>query len=587
MFQSAFLAAGIFVLWGGVFYLLSSGKNKKYFAYVMLSLAFAAAVNFFVFDAKLGLMSSTLQYDKYPQYDIAGMMINFVVAIAVPFGIVFAYKKFPKIVQSILYGGVIAVSALSVINCIKINDGFQTYLRYNERFTIVEDEDSLSVIPWSASTSGKNVYVIVLDKAVGPMVPYIFQEHPELEEQFEGFTYYDNTLSYGPYTNFGMTAVYGGAEYTPSKLNEREDESIPDKNNEALKVMPLLFSQNGYDVTVVNPTYANYQWIPDTSIYDGMDGITVYNTGNYYNPYKETYNENYFAMMTRNLFCYGLFKASPWIMQPLMYDYGRYNSVLDLSSITQQSGGISLSSGYLYPIMSEYYTLAALPELTVIVDDDSNNFVMFTNKTPHDPMILQEPDMVPAMYVDNTQYDEDNMWRFTYNGVVYIAEDSSQYAAYQSNAAALIQIGYWLDYLKENGVYDNSRIIIVSDHGSGLANFEALLSGEDLNSIDIEKFSPILMYKDFGDTGFVTSDEFMTNADTPYLATKDLFDEPSNPFTGNVFSQDYKNEDQLVIDSDNWDIGINNGNVYLPGDWYSVSGDDMRILDNWTYLGEW
>ncbi len=587
VFQSALLAAGIFVLWGGVFYLLSAKEYRKYFAYVMLSLAIGAAVNFFIFDAKLGIMSSMLQFDKYPTYSIPGMLINFLVVCALPFGIVFVYKKFPKIVQSILYAGVIAVSVLSVMNCIKVNEGFATYLLYNEEFSLVGEEGTSSIEPWTLSKNGKNVYVLVLDKAVGPMVPYIFQEHPELEEQFDGFVYYDNTLTYGPYTNFGMTAVYGGFEYTPAKLNERDSESIPEKHNEALKVMPELFLENGYNVTVVNPTYANYQWIPDTSIYDGMDGVTCYNTGNAFNPYKETYNENYFAMMTRNLFCYGLFKASPWILQPMMYDNGKYNSVLDLSDITQQIGGTSISDGYLYPFMSEYYALGAMSDLTSIADDDSNNFIMFTNKTPHDPMMLAEPEMVPAIHVDNTLYDQENGWRFLYNGVPFIAEEYYQYTGYESNAATLIQIGLWLDYLKENGVYDNTRIIIVSDHGNGLGNFDALLTGEDLNNIDIEQFSPILMVKDFGASGFVTSDEFMTNADTPYLATKDIIDDPANPFTGYVFSTDYKQGDQIVINSELWDIGVNNGNTYLPGDWYSVSGGDMTDPDNWTYMGEW
>ena len=68
----------------------------------------------------------------------------------------------------------------------------------------------------------------------------------------------------------------------------------------------------------------------------------------------------YFTMMTRNLFCYGMFKASPWMFQPLMYDFGKYNSVLDLSDITQQFGGNSIADGYLYPFMSEYYALGAM-----------------------------------------------------------------------------------------------------------------------------------------------------------------------------------------------------------------------------------
>ena len=586
--QSALLAVGLFVLWCGVFFVLTSKEVKKYFTYVMLCLAVGAAVNFFVFDANLGLMSSMLQYDKNPTYDMAGMMINLLAACAVPFAVVFAYKKVPKIVQSILFAGVIAVSGLSVANCVKIDEGYRTYLSYNEEYSLINVDGVSDITPWTLSKNGTNVCVLVLDKEVGAMVPYIFQEHPELAEQFAGFTYYSNTLTYGPYTNFGMPAVYGGAEYTPAMLNERSDMTLPEKHNEALKVMPALFAGNGYDVTVVNPTYANYQWIPDCSLFDDMEGVTAYNTGNYFNPYKDTYNEMYFTMMTRNLFCYGLFKASPWMFQPLMYDFGKYNSVLDLSDITQQIGGNSIADGYLYPFMSEYYALGAMPELTEIADDDSCNFVMFTNKTPHDPMMLLEPAMEPSMHVDNTQYDSENAWRFMCNGNLFIAEEYYQYSGYQSNAAALIQIGKWLVYLQENGVYDNTRIIIVSDHGNGLGNFEAWLTGEDLNGLDIEQFSPILMYKDFGQSGdFVTSDEFMTNADTPYLASKDIIEDPCNPFTGVPFSTDYKNGDQIVINSEDWDIGVNNGYAYLPGYWYSVSDGDMTDASNWTYLGEW
>ncbi|MBR5359081.1 MAG: YidC/Oxa1 family membrane protein insertase [Clostridiales bacterium] len=588
VFQSALLAAGVFVLWGGVFYLMSGGRVRTYFAYVMLCLAFGAAVNFFVFDAKLGFMSSMLQYDKNPEYDPVGLIINLAVVAVLPAGIVFAYKKVPKIVQSVVLAGVLAVGVLSVRNCINIDEDYRIYLSYNQMHTLVNEEGYTDIVPWTLSTEGQNVYVLVLDKEVGAMLPYIFQEHPELAEQFDGFTYYSNTLTYGPYTNFGMPAVYGGYEYTPSMFNERSDMTIPEKHNEALKVMPALFAENGYNVTVVNPTYANYQWIPDTSIFDGMEGITVYNTGNYFNPFKETYNENYFAMMTRNLFCYGLFKSSPWLFQPLLYDFGRYNSVLDLTDITQLIGGTSYSDGFLYPFMSEYYALGAMPELTEIVDDDSYNFVIFTNKTPHDTMLLLEPSMEPCRHVDNSAYDEDNYWRFLYNGVQFIAEDGEQYAGYQSNAAALIQIGKWLVYLQENGVYDNTRIIIVSDHGNNLGNFEEWLTGEDLNNLDIEMFSPILMYKDFGSTGgFVMSDEFMTNADTPYLATKDIIDNPCNPYTGVPFSTDYKNGDQMVISSDEWDILKNNGYTYLPGNWYSVSNGDMTDPANWTYQGEW
>lgn len=45
---------------------------------------------------------------------------------------------------------------------------------------------------------------------MGEFVPYIMQERPELQQQFAGFTYYDNTISFGASTNFGAPALFGG-----------------------------------------------------------------------------------------------------------------------------------------------------------------------------------------------------------------------------------------------------------------------------------------------------------------------------------------------------------------------------------------
>jgi hypothetical protein len=37
--------------------------------------------------------------------------------------------------------------------------------------------------------------ILMFDLAMDTMLPYIFNEKPELEEQFAGFTYYPNTIS--------------------------------------------------------------------------------------------------------------------------------------------------------------------------------------------------------------------------------------------------------------------------------------------------------------------------------------------------------------------------------------------------------
>ena len=103
--------------------------------------------------------------------------------------------------------------------------------------------------------------------------------------------------------------------------------------------------------------------------------------------------------------------------------------------------------------------------------------------------------------------------------------------------------------------------------------------------LDGEAFAPLLMFKDFGSHGDLkTSEEFMTNADTPYLATKDLVKDPVNPFTGKPITDQGKKGTITVFHSNNWNIRNNNGYVYQPGDWFSLK-DSIWKKENWGYLG--
>ena len=79
---------------------------------------------------------------------------------------------------------------------------------------------------FSLSRTGMNVVIIMLDRAMNEYIPYIFKEKPELSDQFDGFTYYSNVISFGGYTNFGVPPLYGGYEYTPVEMNKREDELL-------------------------------------------------------------------------------------------------------------------------------------------------------------------------------------------------------------------------------------------------------------------------------------------------------------------------------------------------------------------------
>jgi hypothetical protein len=207
---------------------------------------------------------------------------------------------------------------------------------------------------------------------------------------------------------------------------------------------------------------------------------------------------------------------------------------------------------------------------------------MMSNDTTHSECLLQEPDYTPAINVDNTDYDVDMVSRYTIDGQTMQMTTEEQIMHYHVNIASYMVLGEWFDYLREEGVYDNTRIIIVADHGRDLGQFDITCNGEDM-----EFFMPLLMVKDFDAKGFTVSKEFMTNADTPVLATSGLIDDPANPFTGNPITSDAKNGIQTVFLSNVWGTEINGGNTFLPGSWFSVNGGDVHDPDNWAYIGDY
>lgn len=164
-------------------------------------------------------------------------------------------------------------------------------------------------------------------------------------------------------------------------------------------------------------------------------------------------------------------------------------------------------------------------------------------------------------------------------------ETERQMSHYQVNMAVLLELGKWFDYLRENGVWDNTRIIIVADHGSNLRQFDDLMFGAREDE-DVMYYNPLLMVKDFNSKGFTTADAFMTNADVPTLAFSELIPDPVNPFTGKPINSDAKNAPvQYVFGSHIYQTNKNDGNTFLPGIWYSVH-DDIFDVNNWQILDE-
>jgi hypothetical protein len=129
------------------------------------------------------------------------------------------------------------------------------------------------------------------------------------------------------------------------------------------------------------------------------------------------------------------------------------------------------------------------------------------------------------------------------------------------------------------GCYDNTRIILVADHGTHYYD-ETYFNG-----VNQGHFNPMLLVKDFGATGFTVCDQIMTNAETPFLAFEGIISDPYNPSTGNpLVSRLSEGHFHILYNDDIVAEDVIGRTTYSEGQWYEVDGDVLSP-DSWTSLG--
>ncbi len=573
------LAAGTFLVWMRVFYWLASPKGKTIFDKAVWTLCGMTLVNYMFFGTDLGVISSALQYENPVAFSVWEYILNSLVMVALAIGMYVVLNRWKRMAATVLLTASIALGGMSALNLVTIKNSV-------DEISLDQSGPEEGRPGFQLSKEGKNVIVLMLDRGMGEYIPYLFNERPELKSQFAGFTYYSNTISFGGFTNVGTPAMLGGYEYTPVEMNKRDDELLVTKHNEALKVMPVTFLNHGFKVTVCDPVYANYQWIPDLSIYDDYPEIRTFITKGKFSSAGQ--KEAAIFNNHRNFFCFSLMKSMPLVLQAGLYDNGRYIQAIsytdDIVYSTQNCANKSEATGMNKDFMEAYNVLNNLPNMTGISESGENTFLFLSNEMTHDPMILKEPSYTPLPVVDNTKYDAEHTDRFVVDGRELKIENSLQMSHYHSNMAAMIQLGKWFDYLRANGVYDNTKIILVSDHGRYLNHLDELIMDDGTDEYkDVELYFPLLMVKDFGSKEFTTSDEFMTNGDVPTLAMKDVIENPVNPFTGKPINSDEKTaHEQYIIMTGKWSVTTNDGKTYQSAKWASVK-DDLWDKDNWTF----
>jgi hypothetical protein len=551
-----FQMAGFCLFWTACIYFLSSKSGKRVITILLTFISVCALADTFLVPEKFGFLTLTMQFSEASQYPgfqkmvVWNLVLLLIIAAAVIF--MFHFKK----AKPLLAFQITVLAALTLYGISGLFSIHKDFTKYRAELSL-DGAAGTSVEPvYKLSAKGRNIVLIMTDNFVSGFLPYIFGENPELEEVFSGWTYYPNTISFGNHTGVGALPIYGGYEYTPENINKRTSDPLVKKQSESYLLLPRLFSSAGFITTVTDPPFDNYLQT-NLGIFRDNPEIHAENlSGKYTSLWLKAHPEmsgvSISTLLKRNLFYFSLFKSAPIFLRSFIYHNGDWLS----TKKTPHGSPTNMA-------IDDYALLDMLPEFTVVEDKDFNAFFSIYEHLPHEHFFLQYPKYKFVPKSENL------------GGGPFAAE-----TFYHVDTATLLLIANWISFLKENNAYDNTRIVIVSDHGRGHSKNPKIIklpNGESLQS-----YNALLLVKDFNSSGeFKIDNTFMTNADTPLLLTEGILENPVNPFTGNPLMAD-KDNGVLITTIGALSTRMHSKNLYKIGSkqWMRVH-DDIFDSKNW------
>lgn len=572
IWSSLTFGLGLCVLWPMAIYFMADAKHRPLISMAVILLAAMMLLNAFVFKHNYGTVFVTGEVEMWPILRGPGLFLSLGPVLALALLLVFIvfllHIRKCGWLQRLMAAVALALLLYGTVKSVGISSVYTSYRDNRDALPVAAENGEMPLQPvFHLSKTGKNVFVFFLDKSVGLLVPYIMEQFPRLCEVYSGFTLYPNTLSFSNATLEGFPAIYGGYEYRPEEINKRDGELLNKKTNEAQLVLPRIFTEAGWDVTITDSLYTSYGNMISKDFLAECPGVKqIFTVGKYSSRYLLEY-----GLIGKGLDELAKTGMVRFFLMQVLYPPLRY---------FWYSGGFSYTNSAVpHSFIDDYSTLYYLPKLTDC-DAEKNTYSIFYNLTAHDITKLAGPDYHPDVASKLNEFQMDTPLPDIYKPAG---------AFYECNAAAFLQIGKWLDYLKQIGVYDNTRIIIVGDHG--FSNISHLNESFSENS-DYNWFHTILMEKDFNADGeFKLDGSFMTNADAAYMSLAGLGLSLTNPYTGkeissgrdvktggiNIFACLNSNPDSRVNDTQ-YPIDINRG--------YHVS-DDIYKESNWIPFAEW
>lgn len=494
----------VFVLW-----LWFPARGKAIPAFVAFWALCLAFVNVFVMPGDFGALDGTRFLDEArigrPMRLFADALLPVLVALAAA-AVAFAPARVRRALP-----GVLSIALFSLL----VLTGYSGI----SSLGAVEEDTAFTPPPYaqamqSYSRNGENVIVVIMDMFTGGHIEKMLDDpwFDDFRAGMDGFVWYPDTVSMADATILSLPSIYGGHGYSPAATNGRRSLTLEETVNKAFALMPRNFAAHDYDVSVINgleyfneELYARHGGKADNIL--TVPRVRRTFLRKYYDDVSLRDFSSFFAIL-------GLFQASPDMFKQKLYDDGNWKNAGD---------GILAASMDFYKEEDAYFRYVFTSGITA--DAPRSTAKIFYTMLSH-YMWHYAPDLVdgaPRIVADPCPETEGQL---LHKGGVLPEH-------YYAERHLMRYLMIFFEQLKEAGVYDNSRIILVSDHGERDSQMVARAYNDGKEFADgvpygSGRYAPgrphaLLMVKEPGKHGPLRIDEaFMSSADVPLLALKGI-----------------------------------------------------------------
>ena len=473
-----------------------NAENFAGYFFSLLTLLFT--IYAFLLPMDVGTIDAFQISDPAPLYLTKNLLVDFVVLILFFAGFIWLTR----------HGKVSLIRNVFIICCV-LGLGSSTLSLWQSRGQWQTESDSTTVTLPSYndrllgfSKDKTNIVVVMLDAFSGSHIDILFNEYPELKDQYRGFVWYRNMLASGDSTVSSLPSIICGEKCAPWSLNENEtDKSLAEKINRYYAETLNKFGPQ-FDIAIHERNWLEPNRLNDL-VHDDMLAIRFMGDS-YLNRYLQK-NDITLGRGSSDSFllAVSLFNSVPWSMKNLVYKDGRW-----IENLMPKSDTLVVRA------LREYAFIDGLADLSN-TNATKATYKFFDNEITHHPWLMDAKTCTVSAKPKIYKTRQDNA------DELHLANEM----------CALKALSRWINWMKSEGIFDNTMIILVSDHDGMDSDMIGKVFGSPYKGM-VGKPNPLLLVKHLGRSGnkdVEINDMPLSLTDVSKLIDNDL---NIQPFTG-------------------------------------------------------